>query len=395
MKIKLISILLVFFNITLVYSQNDSFREIYELVEKRQYLTAINRLNSQKAENNKPELIDLKVQITIEGFVQSINHRMFAFKNLEPNENVLDLRRNGGNFSMIMGDLKEEIDEYINRYPDSYYVFKAAGDYYVDVLLRYGDQLEDFSYSDLYQLIVANYETAYSLGCDELEVIAGVGEYSLRIGDFEKTAKFYNLALVQEPRNASFNYNISIAYQNLQEFEKALQYSEIAIEEYNNDAYIADSYHINGYQNRMLNRNNKAIDRYRKALKLNPDLYYSQTGLIDLLLSENRLDEAEENFNYYFIRNINDFAKLQEFIRIYFNHNRIERVTNQLKQLISLSNNNIHKGTLYYHLGIINNSTKQNPEQNLIKAKEFYLKEMNDQEEIIKHIDSFLSEIGT
>ena len=391
MKNKLILLLMLLIGAS-AFAQ--SLEEAEALAGEGQYLSAIGMLNRMKESENSPELIDLKARITIDGFVQSINHRMFAFKDLSPGEDILELRASGGDFSMVMGDLKEEVEEYLAAYPDNFHVYKAAGDYYADVLLRYGDGLEEYGSTDLYDLIVSNYEKACSLGCSDVVVIAAVGEYSLRAGDFDKTAEYYKLALKQLPRNASYNYNLSIALQNLEEYESALLHSQIAIEEYDYAPYKADSYHINGFQNRMLGRNGRAIEMYWKALELNPELYFSQSGLLNLLMEEGRFDEADELFNSVFIRNINDFSKLHEFVRLYFTHDEVERVTLQLQSMITRSGDNIHKGTMHYYLGIIDNSLGRSPEENLLKARELYLKEMSDQEGIIKHIDSFLAEAG-
>jgi len=395
MKKTIILLLLTLVVSTFTHAQNDEHNDISDLLEKRQYLTAINKINSEQSERDTPQLIDIKVQAVIEGFVQSLNHKIFAFKDLEPNEDIYELRRNGGEFNMVVGDLKEEVEEYIIKYPDSYYVYKAAGDYYADVLLRYRDQLEEYDYIDLYKLITANYEKSYSLGFTDISVISSIGEYNLRMGNYDKCAKFYELSLEEDPRNASYNYNLSIAYQNLSNYEKAMIHSQIAIEEYENADYRADSYNINAFQNRKLNRIDVAIELYIQALQLNPDLFYSQTDLVDLFLQKKDFENARTNFRNFFIRNINDFNKLQNLLKIYFKYEEVDRVHTILTNLIESSDNNINIGTLYYHLGLIDNSIGNNAIPNLTNAKEYYLKELNEEEGIIKHIDNFIRDIDS
>lgn len=390
------AILLVLLQLSVIFNicgQNNDYSDILNLSENGQYLNAINEINNLKSISDEPQLIDVKVQLTIEGFVQSLNHKLFAFTNLEENDDIFELRRKGGEFTMIVGDLSEEVEEYISKFPDSYYVYKAAGDYYSDVLLRYGDQLEGYSYLDLYKLITENYEKSHSLGCSDINVIAGLGINYLRMGDYDNCVKFYKLAVEAEPQNASFNYNLSIGYQNLSEYENALIHSKVAIEEYENANYKADSYHINGFQNKSLNRFDQAVRMYDAALKLNPDLFYSQTDLVDLFLSENRYDEAKNYITDFFFRNITDFNKLQKLIVIYFNHKKADEIYEILSNMAAATENNLHKGTIYYHLAIIENSTGRNPKANLINARESYLNDLSEEEGIIKHIDEFISSI--
>ncbi|MBI9098234.1 MAG: tetratricopeptide repeat protein [Spirochaetaceae bacterium] len=52
-----------------------------------------------------------------------------------------------------------------------------------------------------------------------------------------------------------------------------------------------------------MNRTDQAIEMYNKALQLNPDLFYSQADLVDLMLKEKRYDEAK-NLIDEFISNI-------------------------------------------------------------------------------------------
>lgn len=387
----LLQLVFIFFS----FGQNNDYSVILDLSEMGQYLNAINELNDLKSVSDEPQLIDVKVQLTIEGFVQSLNHKLFAFTNLGEDDDIFELRRKGGEFTMVVGDLGEEVEDYVTRFPDSFYVYKAAGDYYSDVLLRYSDQLEAYSYSDLYKLITGNYKKAYSLGCSDIDLIAGLAINYLRMGDYGNSVKFYKLAVEKEPQNAGFHYNLSIGYQNLSEYENAMIHSNVAIEKYDNANYKADSYHINGFQNKSLNRMDPAKEMYEKALELNPDLFYSQSDLIDLLLSENRIAEAEGYIESFFIRNVNDFSKFQKLIVLYFNYKEIDAVYDVLSRMAISTENNIHKGTFYYHLAVIENSTERNPRENLMNARESYLKELSEDEGIIKHIDDFLNNIDS
>ena len=355
----------------------------------------IQRINSHQNSEDRPELIALKVKITIEGFVQSINHRMFAFKNLEPSEDVYELRRTGKQFSMIAGDLQKEVEDYLERFPQSTHVYKAAGDYYRDVLYRYGDQLEEYSHEDLYRLIADNYEQAHRFGARQIEDIANVGEYSLRLGDLEKSIEYYSIVLKEFPRNASYNYNISIAYQNRGEMETAASHSQIAIEEYEDPRFVADSYHINAFQKENSGKVEEALVHYRKALELNPALYYSQKNLTNLQLKTGQFEEAERSCRTFLMRNIRDFQRLREIIGLFFAHQEVPRIKAVVAEMARSAEAQMDAGTLYYHLGVIQNSIGEDPRESILTARNKYLEVLDEDEGIIQHIDEFLGELNS
>lgn len=392
-KKKLLALTMLLLMVLSLHGESQTFAEIRKLADSGKYLDAINSINDLKKTNDSPELIDLKVEITIEGFAQSISHRLFAFTNLKPGENIMDIRRDGGSFSMVVGDLREEIDQYIAKYPGNFHVYKAAGDFYTDVLLRYGDQLEDLDFPDLYNLIVENYEKSYDLGNRSVMNIASIGEYSLRLGDYEKTIRFYEMALKEDPENAGYNYNISIACQSVEEYETALVYSLKAIEEYDDPEYKADSYHINAFQKKALGRYDEALIYYKKALEINPDLFYSQADVTELLLYLDRAEEAGKNVRTFISADFRDFQKIQKLLSIYFDYDRVDDISKILTDMLGDTADNIDKGTLYYHLALIQNSIGENPKGSLLKARESYLKDLGEDEDIIKHIDSFLEQI--
>ena len=117
---------------------------------------------------------------------------------------------------MPFGDLQAELNNYLQEYPESMFVNEAAGDYYNDLLLRYGDKLE-FSYEDLYGFISSYYLKSYEQGNESLKVISEICENSLYLGKFEQGVKFYHMAVSLEPYSPSYNYNLGFALSRLGE----------------------------------------------------------------------------------------------------------------------------------------------------------------------------------
>jgi len=391
-------ILLIIFSLTTILAfsvEIDSeLKKVDKLIVEKQYLDAINMINDLGKLYEDPQLIHYKVKITISGFATSLNHKMFGYKNLGEEENIYEVRRDGGEFTMVFGDLEEEIKEAINKHPKSYIVYEAAGDYYSDVSLRYGDQLE-YSYQDLNQKIVSFYKKSYELGNEKKEVIADIGEYSLYLELYDQGEKFYRMALPYDTENPDYNYNLSFALENLGRFEEALGYSKTAIEYYHDKDLKADAFQMHAYQNDNLGNIDEAIKNYLLALESNSSMFYSQQHLIINLLSQNDLKKANKYTSDFIILNIRDFDKILSLMRIYFQAEKVDAIERILIELDEKLNDSLDKGTVHYHLGVLYNSVGKNASKELLKARDFYSEKLDADHSIFKKIDEFLNNLET
>ena len=102
-------------------------------------------------------------------FVMSMMHQMFALKNLKPDEDLMELRRQVSygsqdmDFAMTMYNPVEVITSYAEEHGMSPVLNLALGHYYFDTLIRYGDNwLEDVN--EMVKKANTNFAAAYEAG---------------------------------------------------------------------------------------------------------------------------------------------------------------------------------------------------------------------------------------
>ena len=84
------------------YSQS-SIQKAEKMIAARQYKSAFSLLEKADPENQSPDIVILKTNILLDFFILSIHHELFALKDLEENETLLELRREAdGDYEMIV-----------------------------------------------------------------------------------------------------------------------------------------------------------------------------------------------------------------------------------------------------------------------------------------------------
>jgi tetratricopeptide (TPR) repeat protein len=395
MKLKCILFFLIIVG-TYIFADiiSDELLKVNKLIEEKKYLDAIHTVNGLQKKYDDPRLVYYQTDISINYFITSINHRMFGFKNLLPNENIEELRGQAGSFTMVVGDLKETLEEAVKKYPNSPIIYEAIGKYFIDIKYRYGDQL-NYTYEEIVNEIVTNYKKAYELGNDKEEILAGIAEYSMYLQDYKQGIDFYKLALKNNPNNPTYNYNIAYAYERSGDLKTALKHSELAIKYYTDDDYKADAYMMYASENQNIGNMDIAIQNYKLAIKLKPSLYYANKQLINYYLSSENFKEAKNltiiNLKMY----IRNFKTLKDIINIYIQNNipdDIEEILFSVENLFD--NSNIDKATIHYHIGLLYNTVgKKDANKEFEKAKELYSLELEPDHPIFQQIESILKEM--
>lgn len=94
-------------------TETETIKKAKELIVNKKYESAFKVLNGFDPKNRNPEIVLLKEDIALNYFVSSIMHQMFAFKDLEKNEDIMDYRGKKGSFGMYMFTLDKVLDSLI------------------------------------------------------------------------------------------------------------------------------------------------------------------------------------------------------------------------------------------------------------------------------------------
>ena len=223
------------------------------------------------------------------------------------------------------------------------------------------------------------------------------GNYYAINNEYDKAIEYYNKAIEADSKDDYPYIGLGIVYYDLKEYDKAKECYKKAIE-----ANPKDAYSYNGLGNTYydLKEFNKAIEYYNKAIEIDPKDAYSYNGLGNTYYDLKEFNKAIEYYNkaieidpkdaYPYSGLGNTYYDLKEFdkaIEYYnkaieidpketFSHNRLGNIQSNLKKY--------DKAIEYYNKAIENDPKYLSPYYNLgltyyklqefDKAKEYYNK---------------------
>ncbi len=207
-------------------------------------------------------------------FVMSMMHQMFALKNLKPEEDLMELRRQVSygsqdmDFAMTMYNPVEVITSYAEEHGMSPILNLALGHYYFDTLIRYGDNwLENVN--EMVKKANTNFAAAYEAGVYNKTYLDEYGELLINISDAVTACEVFakSVSLVSNDPRTWFNYAVSALYAN--KLDTAVTAAKNAIKykdpdpDFDLDAYLLL---VDVYRQKKDNTNaTKTIQQARKA----------------------------------------------------------------------------------------------------------------------------------
>jgi tetratricopeptide (TPR) repeat protein len=73
-----------------------------------------------------------------------------------------------------------------------------------------------------------------------------------KIGNYNKAIEYYQKAVIIEPENSVFYYNLAVLHDKIKQYSKAIDYYNLTVKNYNNDPSIS----ISEVQDRVTNLKN-------------------------------------------------------------------------------------------------------------------------------------------
>ena len=262
MKKIILSILLVLISVNVfaekwnVYAGADEqtleiIKECDELIEKKQYLSASHKVGGCANEY----MIYKYIEVCTQYFAQSLMHSMFAFKDLEENETLMDVRTaSEGEFSITYRETPDEtIDNYLAEHGNSLVLELARANYYYDAICRYGDQwLKTPAEVDEYIRDV--YTSAVAAEAYDERVLANYASVVLNDQNWPETEKIYASLAEKNSTNGNYWYNLAVSKMQQGKYADAIYPSQMAVDNpeedpnYHLDAFLilADAYSYSG-----------------------------------------------------------------------------------------------------------------------------------------------------
>ena len=271
-------------------NKNSELIQIAEqLIESRQYHSAFELLNSST--NNSSVIVAKQVDILINYFVTSIMHTMFALKDLEPGEDLDELRQSSGEFDMVLFDPPKVIEPLLKNNPNDGILTKALGDYYYDAQNRYGDDWL-IPVEEALKKAYENYEISINSGYEDFLSYGNAAHYLLTIQENEKAARYLIRSIELNKDYANTHYNLAYAYIQLGKINKAVKEAGISAEMYNDRKYKYDAYIMAARLSFDLEKIEDSIRYFNNARAIFKDSYEPINYLMKLYLNVKQIDNA-------------------------------------------------------------------------------------------------------
>lgn len=393
--IKKVLTILMLFATGLSFSQQQILDSANKLIEKRQYLSAYQLLNEADPGNSIPGVAIAKTSLVLEYYVRSVMHVSFALADLEPDQQLNELRSSEGNFDLFIFSPDTVLNNLIEIYPENYELHKSLGNFYHDVHLKYGSNwiIPD---SMLVVRFMKNYGEAFENEVYDARSLYGLGYAFLLYQQYQQSIKFFVMSIELDPENPSAYYNLAYAFLYNNEKEKAIASALKAMELYQYAPYAAESARIAAVAYAEMDRPKKALEFYRKANEIYPDDYYTLRPLLamEVQLGDTAFPRRTENFLALSPANPSIY---QDLMHIYWRNGKQDLLINFLenRKNVYRSDTNV-VANLHFFIGKIQHDKGDSTLsiQNFREARNLFDNVYQQEHDVFKVIDDYLQRLG-
>lgn len=387
-------IIIFIFTFGMTFAQNDAIVDANKLIENKKYESAIIVLNEADPTNENPNIVIAKTDLYLKYFVTSIMHEMFALTDLEPDQDVMDIRGSNGSFAMFAFSPDSILSLLIDKYPDNYNLRKTLGYYYHEVHLKYEQNwLEPDSI--VIKRFFDNYKIAYDNGIYDYWSAYGLGYAFLLQQDYESAIPYFEKSTKLKNDYPSSHYNLAYAYLYTDQRKKGIESAKKAMDIYDYPQYKADAARMIAVMYSELEDFENAIDFYRQSDKIQPNDYYTLKPLLDIELSLNNENYQDRTKQFFSIAPENPTI-YQDLMKMYWKYEKIDELIGFLTSQHNnyLSDNKVN-GNLYFYKAVIQYDKENfaDSKTNFEKSREIFKKVYESDHKVFEVIDSYTKEI--
>ena len=391
MKLYFIFVFVMTFGI--LFSQEKELNQAKKLIESKKYDSAYLLLDKFDPNNQNPEIAIEKTNILLDYFVTSLMHKMFALKDMEDNEELMEIRGSEGSFSMYYFSPDSILSILIKRNPNNFDLRKTLGYYYHEIYQKYGSNwLEPDSV--IFNKMIENYDLAYKNGVFDYWSLYGIGIAYLNQNKIEESIPYFKRSIELDDNYPSNYYNLAYAYLSLNEKEEALENAKKALELYEYTDYKSDAAKMIGIIYDELNDFENAFKYYLEANTITPNNYYVLKPILNLEVKTNSENYSKRTKEFFMLDpgNPTIYQNLEE---IYWDNGKEDELIDFLeKQKEEFSTDPKVTGNLHFYLARIftGKDDSENAKLNFEKAKEQFEKIYEPNNRVFEIIDSYLIE---
>lgn len=372
-------------------AQNSALVQADSLIALKKYNSAFSLLNKVDPDNSISDLAIKKTEIVLDYFATSINHRMFALTDLEPNQDILDIRGSEGSFEMYPFDPSEVLPALIEEHPNDYNLHAALGKYYHEVHTKYGTNstMPEAQITDLmheYCLKAANNDIK------DAKVYYIIGYYETLSENYGPSINWFEKSLEVDSTFATCTYNLAVAYYFEKQADKALPYAKKATVLYEEPNLKSDAARLTAVIYKSLDKQEKALEYFIKANSILPNNYYNLNQLLEQQLVLKKFESAEVSTQEFYALDPTNPRICSDLLEIYRLTNQVELLEKFFIAKTEEMAGDEELGNLYFHLGqikLMQDDTKA-AKKYLKTAKKHFLKVFDKDHYVFKVIDDEL-----
>lgn len=330
------------------------FSEVDKLIADKKYSTAFKLLSAMDDGKTEDVLVKQFYFVT-EYFIQSTMHQMFLFKDLEPGESILELRKELplGDFEYTLFDPVEVYNGFISINGPSPHLDLALGEYYLDAISRYGDQWL-ISPDEVQQKVKALFISADNAGISTGNSLSTLGEYAYYNGDYTSSKEYYSRSLELEYDNANAHYNYAGTLFSLGETDEFFIHLQYAIDNYEDSRYRADAFYMAAQGAIQISDLERAEKYLLGGYDAYPQEYRFAQNLNNLYIHLKRFEDAAKFADAIYSMDPKNPNASRMVMDNYNNNNQYgELVGFFLRNLETYKDNENAIGNLSYHLALL------------------------------------------
>jgi len=370
-------------------TMEELLSEVDRLVTDKKYLSAFKLLNSQENGDSNPDIVLKKVDIALNYFGMSMNHKIFAFKDLEEDEEIMDVRGKPGKFEMYPFDAEIILTQLIETNPEDGRLYVSLADYYLEVYEKYRGRWEK-SDEEILKNARAHYDKAVALGGDlDGKIYFRAGKTALYMKEMQDAAERFEVAVKKLNDYAPARYNLAYAYLFQNRPADAAPYAVAAYEIYKEIPLKADAAMLAGQAYLEWDRSEEALKYFLLCDQIAPNKFENLCRLMGLYVKLGRGGEAKAVGGRIFELDPAKPAMSQAILSAYAGSPLEEELPGIFKGLaLKHAENPEAAGNALYHLSVFYLQTGENALalETVDEAEELFRKSLKEDHVVFKAI---------
>jgi tetratricopeptide (TPR) repeat protein len=385
-------VLLFLFSASL--SAQRCIKQANKLIAEKKYRSAWEALDKADPHNTEPAIALAKTDLLLNGFINTVMHKVFTLKDLKPTEKPEDFRGKDENGNLIRFDPEAVLDTLIKQHPTEYKLYAGLGNYYYQVFLAFQENWLKKP-EDLAKLIEQNYLIASGHGISSSIIFYRIGFAQLFMQDFPSASKSFLHSIALNPNYPDAFYSLAYSCLQLNLTDSALINANKAYELFTDTFNRSDVNLLRGMIYSSKNDTLSSLKEYMSAANMNPKNQSMCQLLLKAELRYNGKDLASVSSSYF------DLAPrsgetYNELINDYFQANKTKEILAFLDgKLTQYSSDPETTGDICFYRAYIYviMEEKAKAKADLLKAQESFHKVFPPGHEMFGTIDEALKEI--